>query len=314
MVLDSKTRVVALVGGVGGAKLVYGLSKILAPDQFTMIGNVADDFELYGLHISPDLDTVMYTLAGIANPATGWGLRGESWRMLDMLRGYGEDTWFGLGDGDIATHVLRTHWLARGMTLTAITARLAESLGMRHRLLPVTDDLLATKVDTVEYGTLAFQEYFVRYRWEPVVKRVWFEGAETARLSDAAAVALHEADIIVISPSNPVLSIAPLLAVAGMRPALEARRGVCVAVSPFVGGKAVKGPAAKLMKELGLEISPQGLMRYYAGLLDGLVIDESDADEALADSLPVLVTRTLMQSEDDKIRLATEVINWSKTV
>ena len=164
-----------------------------------MIGNVADDFELYGLHISPDLDTVMYTLAGIANPATGWGLQGESWRMLDMLRGYGEDTWFGLGDGDVATHVLRTHWLARGMTLTAITARLAEALGMRHRLLPVTDDLLATKVDTVEHGTLAFQEYFVRYRWEPVVKRVWFEGAETARLSDAAAAALHEADIIVIS-------------------------------------------------------------------------------------------------------------------
>ena len=314
MVLDSKTRVVALVGGVGGAKLVYGLSKILAPGQFTMIGNVADDFELYGLHISPDLDTVMYTLAGIANPATGWGLQGETWRMLDMLRGYGEDTWFGLGDGDMATHILRTFWLARGMTLTAITGRLAAALGVQHRLLPVTDDPLATMVDTGEHGTLAFQEYFVRYQWKPVVRRVWFEGADHARLTGAAAAALAEADIIVISPSNPVLSIAPLLAVPGMRAALEARRGVCVAVSPFVGGKAVKGPAEKLMKELGMDISPQGLIQYYAGLLDGLVIDELDADDAPDGPPPVLVTRTLMQSEDDRIRLATEVVNWSESV
>lgn len=310
MVLDPKTHVVALVGGVGGAKLVYGLSKILSPDQFTMIGNVADDFELYGLHISPDLDTVMYTLAGVANPATGWGLRDESWRMLDMLRRYGEDIWFHLGDGDMATHLLRTYWLSRGMTLTTITARLGAALGMQHRLLPVTDDPLATMVDTVEHGTLAFQEYFVRYQWKPIVRRVWFRGAEQARLTDAAAAALGEADIIVISPSNPVLSIAPLLAVPGMRAALEARRGVCVAVSPFVGGKAVKGPAEKLMKELGLDVSPQGLIRYYDGLLDGLVIDESDADEAPEGLAPVLITRTLMQSDDDKIRLATELIEW----
>ncbi len=213
----STKSVVALAGGVGGAKLVYGLAQIVPAERLTVVGNVADDFELYGLHISPDLDTVMYTLAGIANPETGWGVAGDSWQMLDMLVRYGEEGWFRLGDRDMATHLLRTYWLAQGLSLTEVTTRLASALGVRQRLLPVTDDPLATLVDTVEYGTLAFQEYFVRRRWQPVARRVWFDGAEMARMTPAVAQALAEADLIILCPSNPVLSIAPILAVQGVR-------------------------------------------------------------------------------------------------
>ena len=310
MVLDPQTHIVALAGGVGGAKLAYGLSKLVPPGQLTIIGNVADDLTLYGLHISPDLDTVMYTLAEVANPATGWGLAGDSWQMLDMLGRYGQDTWFGLGDRDLATHVLRTSWLAQGVTLTEITHRLMSALGVTHRLLPVTDDPLATMIDTEEHGRLGFQEYFVRYRWQPPVRRVWFQGVEQARITAEAAEALRAANMIVFCPSNPVLSIEPILAVPGVRDLITNRRGPCVAVSPFVGGKAVKGPAAKLMNELGLDISPNGLATYYAGLLDGLVIDRSDSGPALADSVSWLETHTLMQSDDDKVHLAEEVLEW----
>jgi len=310
MVLDPQTHIVALAGGVGGAKLAYGLSKLVPPGQLTIIGNVADDLTLYGLHISPDLDTVMYTLAEVANPATGWGLAGDSWQMLDMLGRYGQDTWFGLGDRDLATHVLRTSWLAQGVTLTEITRRLMSALGVTHRLLPVTDDPLATMIDTEEHGRLGFQEYFVRYRWQPPVRRVWFQGVEQARITAEAAEALRAANMIVFCPSNPVLSIEPILAVPGVRDLITNRRGPCVSVSPFVGGKAVKGPASKLMNELGLDISPNGLATYYAGLLDGLVIDRSDSGPALADSVSWLETHTLMQSDDDKVHLAEEVLEW----
>jgi LPPG:FO 2-phospho-L-lactate transferase len=314
MVLDPETRVVALAGGVGGAKLAFGLSRILPPDRLTIIGNVADDFELYGLHISPDLDTLMYTLAGVANPSTGWGIVDDSGNMLDMLRRYGEDTWFWLGDRDVATHLLRTHWLAEGMTLTDVTNRLASRLGVQHRLLPATDDPVATMVDTVEHGTLGFQEYFVRWRWQPTARRVWYRGIEQARMTQAVAVALREARLIVFCPSNPVLSVEPILAVPGVREALEARCGPCVGVSPFVGGKAVKGPASKLMPELGLGISPDGLLRYYTGLLDGLVIDESDRDHLPPGETSVLVTPTLMQSDEDKIGLARKVLEWASGI
>lgn len=302
--------VVALAGGVGGARLVYGLAQVLPAEQLTVVGNVADDFKLYGLHISPDLDTVMYTLAGIANPQTGWGLAGDSWQMLEMLIRYGEEGWFRLGDRDVATHLLRTHWLAQGVSLTDVTARLASALGVRQRLLPVTDDPLATLVDTVEYGTLAFQEYFVRQRWQPIARRVWFQGAESARMTPAVAQALAAADLVIICPSNPVLSIAPILAVPGVREALQRRKGRCVAVSPFIGGQAVKGPAAKLMPELGLDISVEGLWRFYEGLLDGLIIDVADAPQTMEDAKPMLVTYTLMDTDEEKVRLAREILAW----
>lgn len=304
-------KVVALAGGVGGAKLVYGLSKILSPERLSIIGNVADDFQLYGLHISPDLDTVMYTLAGVANPVTGWGLAGDTGQMLEMLTRYGEEVWFRLGDRDVATHLLRTQGLAQGLTLTEVTARLAAGLGVRHPLLPVTNDPLATIVETAEGDSLGFQDYFVRRRWQPVVRRVWFQGSESARMTDQVKAALEAADLVVFCPSNPVLSIAPILAVPGMRDTLAARGGKCIAVSPFVGGKAVKGPASKLMPELGLDISPRGVIRYYQGLLDGLVIDEADSSQDLVGEIPVLVTRTLMQTEEDKVRLAEDLLRWA---
>ncbi len=310
MVHVTESRVVALAGGVGGAKLAYGLAQCVPSERLTVIGNVADDFTLYGLHISPDLDTVMYTLAGLANPKTGWGLAGDSWQMLDMLTRYGEQPWFRLGDRDLATHLLRTQWLAAGLSLTEVTARLAEALGMPGRLLPVTDEPVRTMVETVEHGTLGFQEYFVRHRWQPTVRQVWYQGAGDARATDAALSALRAADVIVFCPSNPVLSIEPILAVPGVRQALQARRGVCVAVSPFVGGKAVKGPADKLMGELGLGITPPDLIRYYVGLIDGLVIDEADRALAGECAVPVLVTPTLMRSDADKVHLAEKVLHW----
>jgi LPPG:FO 2-phospho-L-lactate transferase len=310
MGLDAHAKVVALAGGVGGAKLAYGLAQVVPSGQLAIIGNVADDFELYGLHLSPDLDTVMYTLAGIANPTTGWGIDGDTWQMLEMLRCFGEDVWFRLGDRDLATHLLRTQWLAQGVSLTEVTARLMNGLGVGCKLLPVTDDPLATIVETVEDGPLLFQDYFVRRQWRPTVQRVRFRGAEQARITGAVAAALRDADVVVICPSNPVLSIAPILAVPGVRTLLAARRGRVVAVSPFVGGKAVKGPADKLMRELGLDITPSGLVRYYDGLLDGLVMDVADRDQSRVGDVSVLVTQTLMQTGEAKTRLAGEILSW----
>lgn len=311
MVLKGDLQVVALAGGVGGAKLVYGLARTLPPDKLTVIGNVGDDLTLYGLHISPDLDTVMYTLADVANPATGWGVAGDTQHMGDMLRRYGEMPWFMLGDKDLATHLLRSQWLAEGHTLTEVTRRLSQGLGVPQRLLPVTDDPVSTMVDTVELGILAFQEYFVRHRWQPVVRRIWYAGIETAHISRAVAQAVEQADIIVFCPSNPMLSIEPILAVPGMREQLRARKGKCIAVSPFIGGQAVKGPAAKLMREQGIEPTPAYLAGYYGELLDGLVIDQADRELAgQVTHLPVLVTQTLMMSSEDKVRLAGEVLDW----
>ena len=308
MVLDDSRRVVVLAGGVGGAKLALGMAQQVAPENLAIIGNVADDFELYGLHISPDLDTVMYTLAGVANPVTGWGIEGDTRQMLEMMTRYGETPWFGLGDRDLATHLLRTGWLACGMTLTDVTARLASALGVACRLLPATDGPLRTMVDTAEHGTLGFQEYFVRHRWQPQVERVWFQREAACPVTEQARAALESADLIAIAPSNPVLSIEPILAVDGLRDLVAKRRGPCIVVSPFVAGRAVKGPADKLMRELSLEHSPRGVARYYAGLIDGLVIDETDAGAPLPQDVPVLVTSTLMVTADDKARLAGDVL------
>ncbi len=310
MVLAQGKRVVALAGGVGGAKLADGLAQVLPPEQLTIVGNVADDFELYGLHISPDLDTLMYTLAGVANSATGWGVADETWGALDMLARYGEEPWFRLGDRDLATHLLRTHALRRGETLTDVTRRLSSALGVKPALLPATDDPLMTLLDTAQDGTLEFQDYFVRRRWQPVVTRVWLRGVEQARPTESVLAALQAADLIVFCPSNPVLSLEPILALPGLRETIRARRGRCVAVSPFVGGAAVKGPAAKLMAELGLDISPRGLADFYGGLLDGLIVDVSDRALAAKTRVDALVTPTLMQTREDRRRLAEVVLEW----
>ncbi len=308
----SQPNVIALAGGVGGAKLVDGLARCLPPGTLTVIVNTGDDFTRYGLAISPDLDTVMYTLAGLADPINGWGLAGDTRQMVGMLRRYGDDAWFGLGDMDLATHLLRTQALSSGKTLGELTAELSGALGLTSRLLPMTDDHVATMVETAERGTLAFQEYFVRYRWQPTVKRLWYDGAERSRPAPGVLDAMTHATVIIICPSNPLLSVEPILQVPGIRSALERRTAPCVAVSPIIGGQAVKGPAAKLMAELSMEVSPAGISAYYGSLIDGLVVDTADQEVAQRGAMKhrVLVANTLMQSVNDRIRLAGEVLEW----
>jgi LPPG:FO 2-phospho-L-lactate transferase len=301
-------RVVALAGGVGGAKLVDGLARHLPPGALTVIVNTGDDFTRYGLAISPDLDTVMYTLAGLAHPVNGWGLAGDTQQMIGMMRRYGDDAWFGLGDMDLATHLLRTQALASGKPLSQVTTWLAGALGLTVRLMPMSDDRVATMVETVEHGTLVFQEYFVRYRWQPTTTRLWYDGADRARPAPGVLEALAQATAIVVCPSNPLLSIEPILRVPGLRSALAQRTAPCVAVSPIIAGQAVKGPAAKLMAELSMEASSAGVSAYYGSLIDGLVVDAADQDVVIQQRR--LVTNTLMTTFDDRVRLARDVLGW----
>lgn len=308
-------KVVAIAGGVGGAKLAHGLAMVLPEGYLTVIGNVGDDFEHYGLHISPDLDTVMYTLAGRANPVTGWGLADETWNNLTMMQTYGEQTWFSLGDNDLATHILRTHLLHSGLRLTEIVQSFSRRLGVTQTILPVTDARLRTVVDTVEYGTLPFQVYFVKHRWQPKVRAVAYEGADTATLTPEVKAALGDADVIIFCPSNPILSIAPILAVSELRQLLSDRSIPSVVVSPLIGGQAVKGPTAKLMRELKLDPSVMQIARYYAGLFDTLVIDDVDQKHETAlkkefESIDVLTTSTLMSSIADRRTLSQHILEF----
>lgn len=308
-------KIVALAGGVGGAKFAHGLAQILPPNQLTVVVNTGDDFKHYGLHISPDLDTVMYTLTDHANPATGWGIRNESWQMVSMLTAYGEDVWFNLGDRDLATHLIRTEKLAQGQTLTAITQQLSEALGITQKILPATNDPLATIVETKELGKLGFQEYFVKHRWQPTVTGLEYQGQAQAQITPDVKLAFEEADLIVICPSNPLLSIAPILAVQEIREKLETRTVPSLLISPLIGGKAVKGPTDKLMHELGLDNSQVGIADFYNGLIDILVIDEGDHAEVAAvqaeyPSLAIYETPTLMQTYEDRYALAIRTLNW----
>lgn len=307
-------NVTLLAGGVGGARLAHGLDLALGPaprdtPALTVVVNVGDDTELHGLSISPDLDTVLYTLAGLNDEERGWGLRGESYATLAALADLGEDTWFTLGDRDLATHIVRTAGLRRGERLSAVTAHLARQLGVRPRVLPVTDDRLATLVDTPA-GTLGFQEYFVGRRHADAVLGVRFDGAATARPAPGVLDALA-ADVVVVAPSNPFLSIEPLLAVTGVRDALTGGPGLRVAVSPIVGGRAIKGPAAQILESLGHDVSALGVARIYADLVDVMVIDERDAELAgpVADlGLRVHVTDTVMGGAPGRERLARELL------
>ena len=307
-----------MAGGIGGAKLALGASLVLPRGELTILGNTGDDFEHLGLHISPDLDTVMYTLAGVADPETGWGRADETWSVMDTLETLGGPTWFRLGDRDLAIHLERTQRRARGDSLTRITGHLCGKLGVGHRLLPVTDQPLQTIVKTAD-GTLGFQEYFVAKSAEPPVEALDYQGARKAQMTDEVAACLARPDIagIIIAPSNPWLSIAPMLAVPGFREALKAVEAARVAVSPIVGGQAIKGPAAKIMGELGLDVSARGIAEHYLGLVDGLVIDETD--EALAPAienmgLAVCVTQTVMRSTDDRVALARDVMAFAESM
>lgn len=305
----------ALAGGVGGAKLAHGLALAAPDDELTVVVNTGDDFELHGLRICPDLDTVMYTLAGLANPETGWGLAGESFSALEMLGRYGAETWFRLGDRDLATHVTRTARLRAGETLTQATAALCAALGVRPRVLPMSDDPMPTMIVTDE-GELAFQDYFVRKRWQPVMRGVRFAGTESARPSPAVRAALDEASTVVFCPSNPFVSLDPILVLHGRALADWRRRGgPVVAVSPIIGGEAVKGPAAKMFRELGVEPSALAVAQHYRGFLDGFVLDARDAaqgDAIRALGMRVRVTDTLMRSDADRRRLAAEVIAFAE--
>ena len=307
--------ILALAGGVGGAKLARGLADVLDPDRLTVAVNTGDDFEHLGLPISPDLDTVMYTLAGHDNPETGWGIAGETWSFMDAVGDLGGETWFRLGDRDLATHVLRRRMLDRGGTLSEATDALTGALGIRHRIVPMTDRPVRTVVETDE-GTLPFQDYFVRRRCEPPVRAFRFENIESAEPSPglAAALADPELEAVVVCPSNPYVSVAPIVGMPAVAGFIDARSVPVVAVSPIVGGRAIKGPAAKMMAELGAETSALGIARHYGGRIDGLVIDEVDA--ALAPDIEALgtsvhVVPTVMRSEEDSRMLARETLTFA---
>lgn len=307
-------RITALAGGVGGAKLAHGLAQILPPEDLTIIVNTGDDFEHFGLYISPDLDTVCYTLAGLASPVTGWGRADESWRAMDELKRLGAPDWFNLGDRDLATHLERTRRLKEGQTLSQITRDFCAAWGVRHTVLPMSDDPIRTMVDTVEYGELPFQEYFVKHRYEPRVRGFRFAGLEVARAAPGVREALQKADALVICPSNPWVSIDPILAV--LQRASIALPSLTVAVSPIIGGRAIKGPAAKMFAELGIPPSPWAVAEHYRSLLTGLVIDTTDVDytkEIERLGIRVYITNTLMTSLADRRRLAEDVLNfiWS---
>lgn len=304
--------VVALAGGVGGAKLAAGLQDALPDGELTVVVNTADDFDLWGLRICPDLDTVMYTLADFANPVTGWGVRKESFNSLGMISLYGEDCWFKLGDRDLATHVLRTNRLREGASLTDVTAGLSEALGARGRILPMCDEPVATVLDTQE-GPMEFQVYFVRRGQKDDVRGVELRGIEDARITESVSAALAEADLILLCPSNPIVSIGPVLAVPGMRKALDASSAPKVAVSPIIGGRALKGPADRMLASLGHESSVTGVARIYEGLIDGMVVDLVDGDERAgieALGMRVLVTEAVMRDAEDRTRLAREVLDF----
>jgi LPPG:FO 2-phospho-L-lactate transferase len=317
-------RIVALAGGVGGARLADGLAQCLSfpvgarydSPRLTIIVNTGDDFDWMGLRVCPDLDTVMYTLAGVANPQAGWGIEGDTFESLEMLRRLGGETWFRVGDHDLAIHLRRTQLLQEGKRLTEAMTTLCQSLGIHSniRILPMTDAAVATTVETDE-GILAFQDYFVRRAWRPAIRRIRFEGIEIASPSAEVETALDDADLIVLCPSNPFVSIDPILALDGVRERL--RECYTVAVSPIIGGQAVKGPAAKMFRELGQEPTALAVARHYADSLDGFVMDNADADQC-ADverlHMQVLVTDTLMRDAADRARLARETLDFAERV
>ena len=299
-------KVAVLAGGVGGARFVRGLVDVVDPAEVTVIGNVGDDLEVFGLHVSPDLDTLLYTLAGLGDEEQGWGREGETWNALETAAALGADTWFRLGDKDIGLHLVRTEALRAGDPLSAVTVRLARALGLECTLLPATDDRLRTRIET-RAGDLDFQEWFVRRGHRDEALAVRFEGAETARPAPGVLEAVERADVTVIAPSNPFVSIAPILAVQGIRDAIHG----AVAISPLIGGRAVKGPADAMFPTLAGGTSPVHVARCYDGLIDALVFDEADADGAAeVEALGVrpVVTQTLMRDAAASRRLAEETV------
>jgi LPPG:FO 2-phospho-L-lactate transferase len=302
-------RILAITGGVGGAKLALGLARLLGPNEVVFAVNGGDDFEHLGLEIAPDLDTLLYTLAGLSNTELGWGRHDESWHFMEALETLGGETWFRLGDRDLAIHVTRTRMLAAGASRTEVAAHLARSLGVAHRLLPMSDDPVRTTVHTPQ-GPLPFQHYFVRDRCAPVVTGFDFAGSDRARPNPAILDWLETADGVVICPSNPFVSVDPLLSLPGLRDALARAAAPVVAVSPIVGGAAIKGPAAKMMRELDVPTTAAQVAAHYGDLLAGFVLDGRDAALAGEIDVPTVVTDTVMVTLADRIRLAETVLGF----
>jgi LPPG:FO 2-phospho-L-lactate transferase len=303
-----KPTFLAITGGIGGAKLALGLTKLLSADELAMIVNTGDDFHHLGLHISPDIDTLVYTLAGENNPDTGWGRRDETWQFMQALTDLGGESWFSLGDRDLAMNIQRTHRLSQGLTLSKVTAELASKLGVHHSILPMSDDPVQTRVQT-EHGLLDFQHYFVRERCEPMVSGFEFSGAAEARINPEIERWLDQPGLggIILCPSNPFVSIDPILAIPGIRDRLQACPAPVIAVSPVVGGAAIKGPTAKMMKELSIDSTATRVAEHYSDFLDGFILDNADdslATEVESLGLATRVTNTVMVTLEDRVKLA----------
>lgn len=316
MMNKTQPKCLAISGGVGGAKLALGFAHLLAPEQLIVVANTGDDFVHLGLPICPDLDTVMYTLAGMNNKELGWGQENESWHFIEALARLQGETWFALGDRDLATHIQRQQLLAAGASLTSVTQTLCQRLGIQHTLLPMTDDPVATIVQTRSGESLAFQHYFVRDRCAPEVTGFTFAGIQDAVPSPGFLAGLRDPDLtaIVICPSNPFVSVDPVLGLPGALTAMRASKAPIIAVSPIVGGLAIKGPAAKMMAELGMPQSALAVAKHYQGRIDGFVIDDDDAElqpEIEALGIPTIVTNTVMLTLSDRTRLATRVLDFA---
>jgi LPPG:FO 2-phospho-L-lactate transferase len=305
-------KIVALAGGVGGAKLVDGFAQLLSSEDLTIIVNTGDDFEHLGFYISPDLDTVCYTLAGLANPDTGWGRNNDTFLALKNIQDLGGPDWFRIGDKDLATHLMRSLLMQDGKSLSQVTQTFCQAWGVRHLVLPMSDEPVRTMVSTVECGELAFQEYFVHQNCEPKVKGFRFARIDSAQPAPGVLDALEKSDAVVICPSNPWVSIDPILAVGDLRSVIASK--TVVAVSPILAGKTVRGPAAKMYSEMGIEPSALAVSNHYADLLSGFVLDSSDSDMSGRFSIPITITKTLMKTIADRRHLAQDVLNLTQTI
>ena len=302
-------KITALAGGVGGAKLAHGFSKLLSPEEFTVIVNTGDDFQHFGLDISPDLDTVCYTLADRSNLSTGWGRRDETFRVLKTIKELGGPDWFSLGDKDLALHMERTRRLNEGRSLTDVSLELEREMGIQHKILPMCDGKVSTLVKTFEYGEIPFQEYFVLHKFMPIVKDFRFQGIENAKPSQAVILSLQEADVIVICPSNPFVSINPIISLDGIKEIL--RNKYVIAVSPIIGGKSVKGPLGKMLRELRYDVHPRSILEMYKDFLNCFYIDTEDFTEKMKNGLSGIIIKAekiLLPDINARKKLAENII------
>jgi LPPG:FO 2-phospho-L-lactate transferase len=304
-------RIVALAGGVGGAKLVQGLAEVLSPDEIIIVVNTGDDFDFHGLRICPDLDTICYTLGGLSNQKTGWGRNEDSWQFLNEFKNLTGEDWFQIGDKDLATHVFRTEELNKGQLLHQVVRNMCKKWDIKHKIIPMSDDKVMTIVNTIEFGNLPFQEYFVKYHCEPIVTGIHFESEEGLSPAPGVLDAINQSDAVIICPSNPWLSIDPILNLPGIKSAIEMK--FTLAVSPIIGGRALKGPAAKIFSELGITPTSTSVANHYKGLINSIFIDHEDGnlyDEIMKLEITPVITNTIMNSNKSKVQLANDVLNF----